>query len=74
MKQAVQRARNGEDPGEMLALTYRSQVVNGFQYVVKVKTADNVFLLLKILQPPGTTRANAQFERLKVTDQIPIDF
>lgn len=36
MKQAVKRARNGEDPGEMLALTYISKVVNGFQYVVKV--------------------------------------
>ncbi|XP_052066051.1 stefin-C-like [Mytilus californianus] len=71
MRKAVQRATNGNDPGHMTSLTYRTQVVAGTNYIVKVLTENKEYFLLLIFQPLPYTKEQPTLTSLQVTSPIP---
>ncbi|XP_071123636.1 cystatin-A-like [Mytilus edulis] len=70
MRTDVQRARHGIDPGHMTSLTYRRQIVAGTNFIVKVFTENNEYLLLFIFQSLPYTKEQPKLTSLRVTSAI----
>ncbi|VDI09081.1 Hypothetical predicted protein [Mytilus galloprovincialis] len=67
------RAAMNDQVLQVTSLTYRSQVVAGINYVVKVRTQNNEHVLLRIFQPlPG--QGQLELVKFKVTEPIPTEF
>ncbi|XP_063399429.1 cystatin-A-like [Mytilus trossulus] len=70
---AVKGALNIIQTLQITSLTYRTQVVAGTNYIVKVKTQDNDYMLLRIFQPLPE-QGKAELVKVEFTQPIPSDF
>ncbi|VDI09080.1 Hypothetical predicted protein [Mytilus galloprovincialis] len=70
---ALVRTSMNDQVLQITSLTYRSQVVGGTNYVIKGRTQDNVYLLLRISEPlPG--QGPPELVRVMVTQPIETEF